>query len=82
MVANNSRAITHHGMTELKFKIADGVIGSFGTVQDRFLSVLLNCGMSKVLAKLLVKWCATSYIIAAKNIWKLQCKIVNRSSSK
>ena len=67
---------------DLKCKIEVMVIGSLCTVHEKSLNVLLNCGMSKVSAKRLIRWCATPNVIAAKNIWKLRYKVVNRASSK
>ena len=52
------------------------IIGSLGTVHNEALNVLTNQNMNKRKAKGLLKWCSTSNIISAKQLWN-RCRLVH-----
>ena len=49
------------------------IIGSLGSVHCKALGVLMNLEIKKLSGKGLLKWCSTSNIIAAKQLWNLRC---------
>ena len=53
------------------------IIGSLGTVHNKTLNVLTNQNMNKRKAKGLLKWCLTSNIISAKQLWNIRCRLVH-----
>ena len=53
------------------------IIGSLGTVHNKALNVLTNQNMNKRKAKGLLKWCSTSNIISAKQLWNIRCRLVH-----
>ena len=53
------------------------IIGILGTVHSKALNVLTNQNMNKRKAKELLKWCLTSNIISAKQLWNIRCRLVH-----
>ena len=66
-------------LTEACFeaKVEAIIIGSLGTVHNKALNVLTSQYMNKRKAKGLLKWCSTSNIISAKQLWNIRCHLVH-----
>ena len=66
-------------LTEARFEanVEGIIIGSLGTVHKKALNVPTNQNMDKRKAKGLLKWCSTSNIISAKQLWNIRCRLVH-----
>ena len=66
-------------LTEAGFEVSVEaiIIGSLGTVHNKALNVLTNQNVNKRKAKGLMKWCSTSNIISAKQLWNIKGRLVH-----